>query len=63
MNTFDCGARRQIAKALASGSPVRFVLELDVEEYQVTPKLNWSRTDGEPTVTDMEIDQVLFDDE
>lgn len=63
MNTFDRGARREIAEALATGSPVRLVLEPDVEEYQVTPKLHWSRSDGAPTVTDVEIDQVVFDDE
>jgi hypothetical protein len=63
MNTFDRGARRQIAEALASGSAARLVLEPDVEEYQVTPKLHWSRADGAPIVTDVEIDQVIFDDE
>lgn len=64
MNSFDRAARKQIATALSTGSAVWLTLESGVEEYRVAPVVSWSQTDdGDPTVAEVEIDQVIFDDE
>lgn len=62
LNRFERGARRRVAEELASGAPAVLELEAGVEEYHVSPALTWSRDDqGAPIVTDVEIDEVIFD--
>lgn len=64
MNSFDRAARKRIAEELATGASVALELEAGVEEYRVAPILGWSRNErGAPTVTDVEIDEVIFDTE
>jgi hypothetical protein len=63
MNVFDRSARKAIAEGLAAGSMPVLELEAGVEEYRVAPALSWSRNeDGRPVVTDVEVEDVIFDD-
>jgi len=65
MNHFDRSARRQVNANLAAGetATLRFTDGGDGEEYRVYPVLSWSKDEsGRPTVTSVEIDEVILDD-
>jgi len=65
-NRFDRSARQQLNTSLARGEPatLRFENGSDAESYRVYPVLSWGKDDtGQPTVTDVEIDEVVLDDE
>ena len=63
MNRFTREERAQINAELANGNGA--LLEFDgVETYQVVPVLSWTRDrDGRPTVADVDVERVVFDDE
>lgn len=65
MNHFDRSARRQVNANLAAGetATLRFTDGGNGEEYRVYPVLSWSKDEsGRPTVTSVEIDEVILDD-
>ncbi len=63
-NAFEPGARHTIAERLSTDGLATLRLEAGVEEYDVVPVLSWGRDDrGRPTVTDVEIRDVVFDAE
>ncbi|MFT4889486.1 MAG: hypothetical protein ACI9YT_000395 [Halobacteriales archaeon] len=65
MNHFDRSGRRQVNANLAAGetATLRFTDGGDGEEYRVYPVLSWSKDEsGRPTVTSVEIDEVVLDD-
>jgi len=65
MNRFDRSARRQVNANLAAGEPatLRFTDGGNGEQYRVYPVLSWSKDEsGRPTVTAVEIDEVILDD-
>jgi hypothetical protein len=63
-NRFDRGTRQSINEHLARGGTATLTFENGHDEaYSVAPVLSWSRADdGTPTVSDVEIAEVLFDD-
>jgi hypothetical protein len=62
-NRFRGDARRRIVRDLATGGTAVLRLGDGDEEYPVRPVLDWGRDDsGRPTVTDVEIAEVVFDD-
>ena len=63
-NRFGEGARKTIAERLVAGDGATLRTEDDDEEYRVFPVLSWTRDGaGHPTVADVEIEEVVFDDE
>jgi hypothetical protein len=65
-NQFDRSARQQLNTSLARGEPatLRFENGTDAEAYRVYPVLSWGKDDaGRPTVTEVEIDEVVLEDE
>lgn len=63
MNRFADGARAAVAERFAAGEPVALELDGGEETYRVRPDLTWARgDDGTPTVTDVEVREVVFDD-
>jgi hypothetical protein len=63
-NRFDGGARKQVNARLAGGDPAELRFADGAETYAVRPILSWGRDEsGDPTVTDVEIDEVLLDDD
>lgn len=65
-NQFDRSARKELNTSLARGEPatLRFEDGSDDESYRVYPVLSWGKDDaGRPTVTEVEIDDVVLDDE
>jgi hypothetical protein len=65
MNHFDRSARRQVNAKLAAGetATLRFTDGGNGEEYRVYPILSWSKDEsGRPTVSAVEIDEVILDD-
>jgi len=63
-NRFDRAARQTINERLARGDTARLAFADGAESYDVAPVLSWTRSDdGSPTVGDVEIDEVLFDDD
>lgn len=62
-NAFDRGTRKEVAAEFAGGALAVLELESGVEEYRVAPVLSWSRDDrGDPVVSDVAIDEVVFGD-
>jgi hypothetical protein len=65
MNHFSREARQQVNAALASGTraTLRFTDGENGEAYPVYPILSWGKDDsGRPTVSSVEIDEVILDD-
>ena len=62
MNAFDPPVRRRIVEGLAAGEPATLRFEAGEESYEVAPVLSWSRDGGVPTVSDVTIEEVRFDD-
>lgn len=63
MNRFDRETRRAVNEHLARGGTATLAFE-GAERYEVGPVCSWSRDDaGHPTVTAVDIEEVLFDDE
>lgn len=63
-NRFDGGARKQVNARLAAGDPAELRFADGAETYAVRPVLSWGRDEsGDPTVTDVTIDEVLLDDD
>lgn len=63
-NRFGEGARKEIAEHLVAGEGATLRTENGGEEYRVFPVLAWSRDEsGFPTVADVEIEAVIFDEE
>jgi hypothetical protein len=63
MNRFADGARAEVAERFAGGQTVPLQLDGGQETYSVRPELTWGRgDDGTPTVTDVEIREVVFED-
>lgn len=61
-NAFERGTRRDVAERLAGGDAATLRLAEGAEEYRVSPVLSWGRDEqGRPTVTDVEITDVIFD--
>ncbi|WP_435363486.1 hypothetical protein [Haloarchaeobius sp. DYHT-AS-18] len=61
MNRFAQGDRKTITETVATGGTGLLRLQDGAEEYAVVPRLTWGRTpDGEPTVTGVEIVDVVF---
>ncbi|WP_254863513.1 hypothetical protein [Halovivax gelatinilyticus] len=63
MNAFDASVRRRIVEGLATGEDASLVFDGGAEVYRVRPRLSWSRSDGRPTVIDVAVDEVRFDDD
>ncbi len=62
-NRFDGGARKQVNARLAGGDAADLRFADGAESYAVRPVLSWGRDEtGDPTVTDVRIDEVLLDD-
>lgn len=62
MNRFDRETRRAINEHLARGETATLSFD-GAERYEVGPVLSWGRDDaGEPTVTEVRIPEVVFDD-
>lgn len=61
MNAFDPAVRKQIIEGLAGGDFATLSLDGGAESYRVTPTLSWSRTDGVPSVSAVDIEEVRFD--
>lgn len=60
-NRFPDDARHRIASALAEDETARLSLQDGAETYPVIPELSWGRTDdGTPTVTEVEISDVVL---
>ena len=64
-NRFDRETRRAVNEHLARGgtATLAFANGGAGEAYEVGPVLSWSHEDGQPTVTAVEVEEVLFDDE
>jgi len=63
MNRFDRETRRAVNEHLARGGTATLAFE-GAERYEVGPVCSWSRDDGgRPTVSTVDIEEVLFDDE
>jgi hypothetical protein len=63
MNRFADGARADVARRFASGETVGLELHGGEETYDVRPELTWARgPDGAPTVTDVAVREVVFED-
>ncbi|MFB6095485.1 MAG: hypothetical protein ABEJ71_03410 [Halodesulfurarchaeum sp.] len=63
-NDFDGATRARITEALAKGETALLTLADGAERYRVVPVLSWGRrADGNPRVTDVEIQEVVFDGE
>jgi hypothetical protein len=61
-NSFPGDARRRLVEHLATGGTAALRLGDGSEEYRVRPALDWGRDeDGRPTVTGVEVDEVVFD--
>lgn len=64
MNRFDGDARSTVTRELATGGTARLELGDGAEVYDVRVALTWGRReDGTPTVTDVEVTDVVFDAE
>ncbi|MFB6095367.1 MAG: hypothetical protein ABEJ71_02805 [Halodesulfurarchaeum sp.] len=64
LNDFDGPTRARITEALATGETALLTLADGAERYRVVPVLSWGRrADGTPRVTDVEIQEVVFDGE
>ncbi len=64
MNRFTTGDRRQITTRLSSGETATLELDEGVEEYDIVPMVSWGRDEsGRPTVVDVEISTVRFDEQ
>jgi hypothetical protein len=62
-NRFADGARADVAERFAGGDAVPLRLDGGQETYRVRPNLTWGRgEDGAPTVTDVEVSEVVFED-
>jgi hypothetical protein len=63
MNRFAEGARADVAERFAGGDTVILELADGEEIYRVRPELTWARgEDGTPTVEDVAIREVVFED-
>ena len=63
MNRFDDGARADVARRFAQGETATLELDAGDETYDVRPDLEWARgPDGTPTVTDVTVREVVFED-
>lgn len=63
MNQFAEGARADVAERFAAAEAVALELDDGKEAYRVRPELTWARgEDGTPTVTDVEVREVVFED-
>ncbi|AHG05365.1 hypothetical protein HALDL1_13635 [Halobacterium sp. DL1] len=63
MNRFADGARADVARRFAEGETATLELEGGGEAYDVRPDLTWARGhDGTPTVTDVAVRAVVFED-
>jgi hypothetical protein len=62
MNKFTPETRKTITEHFAHGEDAVLRLATGDETYRVSPVLSWSRdSTGQPTVTDVQIDKVIFD--
>ncbi|MFB6139466.1 MAG: hypothetical protein ABEJ26_03420 [Halosimplex sp.] len=62
MNRFDAEARRAVNGHLARGGTAQLAFADGAEAYEVAPVLEWGHgDDGNPTVTAVEVDEVIFD--
>lgn len=63
MNRFADGARADVARRFAEGETATLELAGGGEAYDVRPDLTWARgQDGTPTVTDVAVREVVFED-
>lgn len=63
MNRFTDGARADVARRFAEGDTATLELVGGEEVYDVRPDLTWARgSDGTPTVTDVAVRDVVFED-
>jgi hypothetical protein len=62
MNRFPNDARQRVAEHLAGGGTATLRVG-GAESYRVRPRLSWTRTaEGEPSVSEVDIADVVFDD-
>ena len=63
MNRFADGARGRVARRFAEGETATLELDAGGETYDVRPDLTWARgPDGAPTVTDVAVREVVFEE-
>ncbi|WP_232686182.1 hypothetical protein [Halobacterium zhouii] len=63
MNRFADGARGRVARRFAQGETATLELDAGEETYDVRPELTWARgPDGAPTVTDVAVREVVFEE-
>ena len=63
-NRFDREIRRAVNEHLARGGTASLAFEGGLESYEVAPVLEWRHgDDGAPTVTAVDVEEVLFDAE
>ena len=63
MNRFADGARGRVARRFAQGETATLELDAGGETYDVRPDITWARgPDGSPTVTDVAVREVVFEE-
>ena len=61
-NRFDRGARQAVAESFAAGATAALTLGDGAESYDVRPELSWRTENGHPTVTEVQVEEVVFDE-
>ncbi|MEZ3145027.1 hypothetical protein [Halobaculum sp. MBLA0143] len=61
-NRFERGARQSVAESFATGETARLTLGDGAESYAVVPELAWRTAEGDPTVAEVTIREVVFGD-
>ena len=63
LNRFEDGARADVARRFAEGDTATLEIEGSEETYEVRPELTWVRgSGGAPTVTEVDIHEVVFEE-